>query len=120
MIALKNKLSEERMTHEIVTVEDGTFRLAIAGELDVLSVYDLRPVLDTLVTGHPRKVEVDLSGLRIVDSSGVGALVSLYKRVRAQGGEVVVTGLQNQPLAVFRVLALERVLTGAESKNGGK
>jgi len=81
------------MTHEIATGDDGTLRLTIAGELDVVSVYDLRPVLDTLVTGRPRRVEVDLSRLRILDSSGVGALISLYKRVRAQGGEVVVTGL---------------------------
>src|SRR5262245_18072824 len=100
------------MTHQIVTGEDGTLRLMLTGELDVLSVLDLRPVLDTLVSGRPPKVEVDLSQLRIVDSSGVGALVSLYKRVRAQGGDLVVTGLQNQPLAVFRVLALERVMTG--------
>jgi len=106
------------MTHEIATGDDGTLRLTIAGELDVVSVYDLRPVLDTLVTGRPRRVEVDLSRLRILDSSGVGALISLYKRVRAQGGEVVVTGLQNQPLAVFRVLALERVMTGAVPPTG--
>jgi anti-sigma B factor antagonist len=57
-------------------------------------------------------VEVDLSRLRIVDSSGVGALVSLYKRLRAQGGEMVVSGLQNQPLAIFRLLRLDRVMSG--------
>jgi anti-sigma B factor antagonist len=100
------------MTHEIVTGEDGTTRLMIEGELDAISVFDIRPALDALVIKRPPRVEVDLSRLRIVDSSGVGALVSLYKRVRAQGGQVFVTGLQNQPLAIFRLLRLDRVMTG--------
>jgi anti-anti-sigma regulatory factor len=50
----------------------------------------------------------------MVDSSGVGALVSLYKRARAQGGAVIVTGLRDQPLAIFRLLRLDRVMIGAE------
>ena len=50
----------------------------------------------------------------MVDSSGVGALVSLYKRVRGQGGEVVVIGLRDQPLAIFRLLRLDRVMVGAD------
>ena len=50
----------------------------------------------------------------MVDSSGVGAIVSLYKRVRGAGGEVVVAGLRDQPLAIFRLLRLDRVMIGAE------
>ena len=49
----------------------------------------------------------------MVDSSGVGAIVSLYKRVRGQGGEVVVSGLRDQPLAIFRLLRLDRVMIGS-------
>ena len=51
----------------------------------------------------------------MVDSSGVGALVSLYKRVRAQGGDVVITGLRDQPLAIFKLLRLDRVMAGSEA-----
>ena len=52
-----------------------------------------------------------LPRLKTIDSSGVGVLVSLYKRVRAQGGEVLVIGL-DQPLAIFKLLKLNRALTG--------
>jgi anti-sigma B factor antagonist len=100
------------MTFEISTGEDGLMKLAIRGELDAVSVSELRPELDGLVSKRPRRVEVDLSRLRMVDSSGVGALVSLYKRVRAQGGAVV--GLLDQPLAIFRLLRLDRVMTGGD------
>ena len=55
---------------------------------------------------------VDLSRLHTIDSAGVGTLVSLYKSVRAQGGSVTITGLQDQPLAIFRLLKLDRTLVG--------
>jgi anti-sigma B factor antagonist len=93
--------------------DDGTFQLAIEGELDSLTVAALRPVVEDLVIQQPRRVEVDLSKLRIVDSAGVGTLVYLYKRVRARGGQVVITGLQSQPLAIFRLLRLEHVMVQA-------
>ena len=54
----------------------------------------------------------------MLDSSGVGALVSLYKRVRAQGGQVVMIGLRDQPLAIFRLLRLDRVMIGTELAAG--
>ena len=71
-----------------IAAKDSTTHLTIEGTLDAVSVSDLRGELDKLVGARPKAVEVDLSQLRMIDSSGVGALVSLYKRVRAQGGNV--------------------------------
>ena len=83
--------------------------LRISGSLDALSTPDLRPVIDELVTEKRPAVTVDLSELRLIDSSGVGAIVSLYKRMRAVGCRVDVVGLKDQPLAIFRLLRLDRV-----------
>jgi anti-sigma B factor antagonist len=102
------------MTVTISAKEAGATRIAIEGELDTVTVGDLRAQLDKLVAKEPKRVEVDLSALRMLDSSGVGALVSLYKRVRGYGGEVVMVGLRDQPLAIFRLLRLDRVMIGTE------
>lgn len=82
--------------------------LHIRGELDALSCTDLRPVLDAIVENKRLSVTVNLSELRLIDSSGVGAIVSLYKRVRALGGEVRFVGVTAQPLVIFRLLRLDR------------
>jgi anti-sigma B factor antagonist len=65
--------------------------------------------LDALVEERREHVVVDLSDLRLIDSSGVGALVSLYKRVRANGGSVRFTGVTAQPLVIFKLLRLDVV-----------
>jgi anti-sigma B factor antagonist len=102
------------MTFLISTDDQGVTHVSIEGELDAVSVADLRADLEKLLARQPSRVNVDLNRLRMVDSSGVGAIVSLYKRVRAQGGSVVVTGLRDQPLAIFRLLRLDRVMVDAD------
>jgi anti-sigma B factor antagonist len=87
--------------------------LKVEGELDALTAPHLRPVLEDLLAASPKKVTVDLSSLRLIDSSGVGAIVSLFKRQRAAGGEFEITGLAGQPLAIFKVLRLDRVLSAS-------
>lgn len=83
--------------------------LQIGGELDSLTAPELRPTLEDIAQEQPPKVIVDLSRLRLIDSSGVGAIVSLFKQVRAFGGEFEVTGVQGQPRSIFQVLRLDRV-----------
>ena len=99
-----------------IASKDGISHLSIEGQLDALSVSDLRGELDTLVATRPGTVEVDLSMLRMIDSSGVGALVSLYKRVRAQGGNVIMMGIRDQPLAIFQLLKLDRFMLPRDKK----
>jgi len=102
-------LNQNRMNFTIVA-KDGISHLAIEGQLDAVSVGDLRLELDKLVSTRPRAVEVDLTNLRLIDSSGVGALVSLYKRVKQQGGNVMINGIRDQPLAIFQLLKLDRLM----------
>lgn len=97
------------------TDEGDATNLRIRGELDALSATELRPLLDQIVSDQRKSVSVDLSELRMVDSSGVGALVSLYKRVRAYGGDVSFTGVTAQPLVIFKLLRLDVVFGLAEA-----
>jgi anti-sigma B factor antagonist len=91
-------------------IDDGAATtLRVRGELDALSAPELRPLLDELIEDGRSDITVDLSGLRMIDSSGVGALVSLYKRVRGQGGTVCFAGVTAQPLAIFKLLRLDVV-----------
>jgi anti-sigma B factor antagonist len=93
--------------------EDGEVVLHVEGALDAVSAPELRPALDAVVAERPRLVTFDLSRLELIDSSGVGAIVSVLKRVREAGGDVRVRGLRDQPLAIFQLLRLDRVFLRA-------
>ena len=83
--------------------------LRIEGVLDALTAPEIRPTIDSLVQEKRKSIVVDLSSLRLIDSSGVGVIVSLYKRCNVHGGVVRVEGLQGQPLAIFKLLRLDRI-----------
>lgn len=83
--------------------------LVFAGALDARSSGKVRRMIDRVVGERRRQVKLDLSSLDMIDGSGVGAIVSLYKRVREYGGDVEVTGLRDQPAAIFRLVGLDRI-----------
>ncbi len=87
----------------------GITTLRLGGSLDETTAPELAPTIDTLVEQRHPRVEVDLAGLDIIDSPGVAALVGLYKRIRAEGGEVEVINARDQPLAILQLLRMDEV-----------
>ncbi len=83
--------------------------LVVRGSLDINSAPALAEEIDRIVAARPAKVVVDLSTLDLIDSSGVAALVKLYKGVRNAGGAMKVAGARDQPLAIFKLLRMDRV-----------
>jgi len=84
-------------------------RVTVRGSLDINSAPDLADAIDKVVATRPAKVTVDLSGLDLIDSSGVAALVKLYKGVRGGGGAITISGARDQPLAIFKLLRMDKV-----------
>ena len=97
------------MTFERQDSTDAT-TLRIAGALDALTAPDIRPAIEQMVAEKLKNVVVDVSGMEFIDSSGVAVIVALYKRIRAAGGSVQVVGAKDQPLAIFKLLRMDRVL----------
>ena len=66
----------------------------LSGSLDAATASELKTIIDELV--HSKKVDVvfNLSELELIDSSGVGAIVSLFKRVRTLQGDVKIAEIQ--------------------------
>ena len=73
--------------------------LAVRGSLDINTAPPLAEEIDRIVAGKPKKVTVDLSALELIDSSGVAALVKLYKGVRSGGGVQVAITRRARPTA---------------------
>jgi anti-sigma B factor antagonist len=92
-----------------VAHEAGQTVLAIEGSLDASNASELRPVVDKLVEEKRSPIVINLAALRLIDSSGVAVLVGLLKRSKAQGGTVRLDGLTAQPLAIFKLLRLDKV-----------
>jgi anti-sigma B factor antagonist len=82
---------------------NGTAALAVAGELDLATVPALKDALAQL-EGTPA-LELDLSGVSFMDSSGLRALLTARRDAQAAGRRLRLVAV---PPAVSRVLELTR------------
>jgi anti-sigma B factor antagonist len=79
--------------------------VTLAGEFDVYTVAAFRTELERV--GHfARPIIVDLTGVTLLDSSGIGALVSLLNQSRSDGGSVGVICPHATLRRVFEITGL--------------
>ena len=69
---------------------DDAVEVSVSGDLDPDSVGRLRAVLSGILRAGHRRVVVDLARSRSVDGRAKEMLTRMLKRVRAQGGDMVV------------------------------
>jgi len=91
--------------------------VAVRGEVDHFSAPQLRAELDSAVDAGAGTVVVDLSDTDFLDSSGLGALMALNKRLASGAGSLVVVCPQPHLRKLFAISHLDEVLAVRDSLN---
>lgn len=90
-----------------VSREPGRVHVRVTGEVDVLTVPDLRLALHEVLDGrHRDDVVVDLGGVGFLDATGLGVLVGAHRRAIRAG---VALELRDPPPQIRRMLAVTRL-----------
>jgi len=91
----------------------------LAGELDMLTLEELRRKLFVLVGSvDARRVVLDLSELEFISAGSVGVILSARDAAAARGRVLCVDGLHGISARVFEVLGLEALV--CRSNNGSR
>jgi len=77
-------------------------------ELDASNAGEFKRDMAPLLEANARLV-LDLSRLRFVDSSGLGAFISCLRKLNAKGGDLKLYGMSKQVRAVFELVRMHRV-----------
>lgn len=85
--------------------------VAVTGEIDVYTAPVLREELASLIDSEHTDILVNLTGVRFMDSTGLGVLVGALKKVRTLGGDLQLVIDQEKILKVFRITALTQVFS---------
>jgi anti-sigma B factor antagonist len=92
-----------------VAERDGWAVVAISGQVDLATAPALKERMLALVAeGHDHLV-CDLTSTEFLDSTALGALVSVLKRLRVKGGEMRLVCTSPSILKVFDITGLDRV-----------
>lgn len=85
---------------------DGVTVLHVKGNLDADSVASFKKTAYKIVEEGCHHLVMDCSALDFVDSMGLGAMISLLRRVRMQKGDLKVAGLNKDVRSVFEITRL--------------
>ncbi len=83
--------------------------MAVAGEIDVATAPRLRKAAIALVGDGHHRVVVDLEAVDFLDSTGLGVLIGVLRRLNAVGGELRVVCSTPRILELFTLTGLDRV-----------
>jgi anti-sigma B factor antagonist len=90
--------------------DKGRTVVELSGELDLFTAPVLRDVLLRLTGDGKHFLAVEMSGLRFLDSSGLGVLVGATKRAVAGGGGLCLVGAPQRMLKTLTITGLLRVM----------
>jgi anti-sigma B factor antagonist len=95
---------------ESATTDDGIVVLTVSGSVDLTTTPGLRDSLVRLVDeGHHRLV-LELSGVDLIDSIGLGVIVGMVHRLRPHDGSLAVAAPSSQARTVLEITQLVRVV----------
>ncbi len=101
-------MSEEFQTK----VSDGTLHIHInMPRLDASSATELKKQVLFELDPAVRCAEVEMGNVQFIDSSGVGILLSIYRKLPQDGPQVTLRNVQSGVRAVLELLRLHRVFT---------
>lgn len=76
--------------------------------LDASNSKEFKKLMEPLIA-QTNKIAVDLSGVRFMDSSGLGSLLSCLRLVASHDGDLKLFGMRDNVRALFELVRMHRI-----------
>ena len=96
------------MEMAIEKMNDVAVAMVPVEELDASNVAEFKRDMAPILQAQ-RELVLDLSRLRFVDSSGMGAILSCLRQLSAKGGDLKLCGMTRPVRTVFELVRMNRI-----------
>ncbi len=83
--------------------------ISISGRLDLVSSSVLKDTIRQRLSDHRVQIVIDMEMVNFINSSGLGALISVLRDVRLSGGRIALCRLAPYIEEIFTITGLTRV-----------
>ncbi len=88
---------------------DKTVHIIVNGDIEMMTIKDFKEKLFDIGQNQNKDVELDLSSVDYIDSSGVGVLISLMKLQKKKGKSFTIAKVSSQVMNVLQLSSLADV-----------
>ena len=83
--------------------------VSLAGELDVSTADELKKCLHKLVDEKNIDIKLNLEDLDYIDSTGLGVMIGILKRLKIEDKEVYIEKPKNNVRKIFNITGLDKI-----------
>ncbi|MCL2096953.1 MAG: anti-sigma factor antagonist [Oscillospiraceae bacterium] len=90
---------------------DGVLYIKLSGDIDHHSAKSVRGDVDSLIRkNNPVELELDLSAVEFMDSSGLGLVLGRYKKQTDTGGKMRIINPTRRVLQILQLAGVEKII----------
>lgn len=104
------RLNVERVQEDVPII-------AVHGEVDLFTAPELKVAAHDELDAGATSLIIDLTETSFLDSTALGVLIGLTKRVRPLGGELVIVNTEPTTAKTFAITGLDEVFTVVETRD---
>ena len=92
-------------------IKDNILIVTLRGELDHNSAEELRVKVDNMIdSSSVQNIILNFSGVSFMASSGIGAVIGRYKKIKLREGNLVVTNVSKNVSKIFEMSGLYKII----------
>ncbi|MDD5049509.1 MAG: STAS domain-containing protein [Methanoregulaceae archaeon] len=85
--------------------------VSLSGRMDASSSPAAEAVLSRLIGAGERRIVVDMSDLDYISSAGLRVMLASLKRLREDGGQLLLAGLKPEIKNIFEIAGFQRIFS---------
>ena len=107
----KPYIFNENRCYMNIANENQTCTIALKGELDHHAANTISlEVRNAIDLNLPKRMRLDFSGITFMDSSGIGVVISAFKRMREVDGTLEIFGVSRQACKIFNAAQVQKIV----------
>lgn len=84
-------------------------QMTITGKLDLMNAVEVKEKVKASLDRERTMIHIDMSGVDFINSSGLGAMVSMLKEIRLRQGRLTLSNLAPYIVEIFEITQLSNV-----------
>lgn len=90
-------------------LDNNFWNVRIDGELDVAGADKVKEHLNGLIEDKPMDVKIDFTNLEYIDSTGLGALIGVLKRLKVNEKDIYIINARKNVKKIFTITGLDKI-----------
>lgn len=90
-------------------LDNNFWNVEINGELDVAGADKVKAYLNRLIEEQAVDIKIDFTNLEYIDSTGLGALIGVLKRLKVNEKDIYVLNPRKNVKKIFSITGLDKI-----------